>query len=265
MNILLDMKDFFCCGNINIDNRKYDGYKYIVSDTSILIEKIIPHFDNYPLVGSKQLDYLDFKKAVLLINERNPNNLEKILDIKKKMNKKRSFEERWNYFNNLSLELKPEWIQAFIDGEGSFQCYISIKKNIIINPTLEIAQSNHDVEVLNAIKNFFGVGYLKPKYNIKLLNEVKSSRSVSRLIINQEEKVIEFFDKYSLFTNKQLDYLEWKTIVQLKSSNTHKTEEGLQSIINLKKGMNSGRILNSTIVSSEDKLNIIKYLDKIEK
>ena len=33
-------------------------------------------------------------------------------------------------------------------------------------PTLEIAQSNHDVLLLNAFIQFFGCGYLKPKYDI---------------------------------------------------------------------------------------------------
>jgi hypothetical protein len=47
---------YFGCGNINIDNRKFDTYKYIVSDNKLLIEKIIPHFEKYPLVGSKHLD-----------------------------------------------------------------------------------------------------------------------------------------------------------------------------------------------------------------
>jgi hypothetical protein len=73
---------------------------------------------------------------------------------------------------------------------------------------MEIAQSSHDIEVLNAIKNFFGVGYLKPKYDIKSLNESKKSRSVSRLIINQSSVIAEFFNKYPMLTRKQLDFLD---------------------------------------------------------
>lgn len=38
------------------------------------------------------------------------------------MNSKRSFEERWYYFEKLdSIKLNNEWVQAFIDGEDSFQ------------------------------------------------------------------------------------------------------------------------------------------------
>jgi LAGLIDADG endonuclease len=104
-------------------------------------------------------------------------------------------------------------VQAFIDGEGTFQCRIANVTNagrnyVSVNPTLEIAQSSHDVQVLNAIKNFFGLGYLKPKYNIKSLDESKKSCSVSRLIINQYKSLIDFFDKYLIFTRKYLDYLD---------------------------------------------------------
>lgn len=264
--ILSDLKSFFNCGNINIDNRKFNTYKYTVSKISDLVNIIIPHFDKYPLVGSKNLDFLDFKKALFLLIERNSDNLKKILLIKSKMNRNRMYEERWNYLNKLSFDLKPEWVQAFIDGEGTFQCRIAEVKNkeknyVSIIPTLEIAQSSHDIEVLNGIKNFFGLGYLKPKYNIKSLYESKKSRSVSRLIINQYENIIKFLDKYSMLTRKYLDYLDWKKIIELKSNNIHKTSEGLQNMMSIKKGMNKGRLLNSNLLCNSDRLKVVNWSD----
>jgi len=92
--ILSDLKSFFNCRNINIDNRKFNTYKYTVSKTSDLINIIIPHFNKYPLVGSKNLDFLDFKRALFLLIERDSDNLNKILLIKSKMNKSRLYEER---------------------------------------------------------------------------------------------------------------------------------------------------------------------------
>lgn len=264
LNILSNLNSFFNCGNINIDNRKFNAYKYIVCRTYDLVNIIIPHFDKYPLVGSKHLDFLDFKKALFLLIEKNPNNLNEILLIKNKMNKNRLYEERWNYLNKLTFNLKSEWVQAFIDGEGTFQCRIanvtnSEKNYISVNPTLEIAQSSHDIEVLNAIKDFFNLGYLKPKYNIKSLDNSKKSRSVNRLIINQHEKIIDFLDKYPIITRKYLDYLDWKKIIELKSNNIYKTPEGLQYMINIKKTMNRGRLLNSNLFCDYDKLKILNW------
>lgn len=77
-----------------------------------------------------------------------------------------------------------------------------------LTPTLEIAQSNHDVGILNAFVQFFGCGYLKPKYDINDIEAVKSSRIVNRFVVNQHAVVTEFFDKYPLLTRKYLDYLD---------------------------------------------------------
>ena len=122
--ILYYLKEFFKVGNINIDNKKTNGYKYVVSNRKDLINVIFPHFEKYPLEGSKHLDFLDLKKCVLLMEE-SPNNIGKVLFIKSNMNKGRSYEQRWSYLKDKKFKLNPEWVQAFIDGEGTFQCRIA--------------------------------------------------------------------------------------------------------------------------------------------
>jgi len=87
------LKDFFQVGNINIDNRSTEGYKYVISNRKDLINILFPHFDKYPLQGTKHLDFLDFKRCVLLMEE-SSNNLDLVLSIKNNMNRGRSFEER---------------------------------------------------------------------------------------------------------------------------------------------------------------------------
>lgn len=73
------------------------------------------------------------------------------------MNKKRSFE-------NILINIKAEWLQDFIDGQGSFQFGIINTVNrgkdfLAINPSLEIAQISHDVKLLWPIKEFIVVTY----------------------------------------------------------------------------------------------------------
>ena len=163
--ILKDLHKYFGCGNIYIDNRKENALKFSVSIIEDIIEKIIPHFDKYPLLTSKNLDFQDFKKVALLIYSKQ--HLDKkvkddILLIKNNMNSLRSFEQRWEFFQKSKpIKLANEWVQGFIDGEGSFQFNISHTKNrgkpyISLSATLEIAQSNHDVGILNALVLFFG-------------------------------------------------------------------------------------------------------------
>ena len=126
-----------------------------------------------------------------------------------------------------------------------------------VNPTLEIAQRSHDVFVLRAIVEYFGIGYLKPKYDIFSLEDSKNSRDVSRAVFNQFEVIIKFVDEYPMLTCKQLDYLDWKEIIRLKNQGAHKIEEGKQKMIELKLGMNRGRFLNSNLFNNSDKLSIM--------
>lgn len=58
-NILLLFKKKVS-GSVVIDNRKTFTYKFIVQNYEDAAPKniIIPHFDKYPLQGSKQLDFL---------------------------------------------------------------------------------------------------------------------------------------------------------------------------------------------------------------
>lgn len=248
--ILLALQRYFGCGNIYIDNKKEDAYKFSVNKIDDIINYVIPLLDKYSLRTSKNLDYQDFKKVALLMKDKqhlNPKVKEEIVLIKNNMNSLRSFEERWNYLKNSEpISLSSEWVQAFVDGEGCFQFGMSNTVNrgkpyIALTPTLEIAQSNHDVAILNAIIQFFGYGYLKPKYDINNLEAAKASRIVNRLVINQHSVIIDFFDKYPLYTRKLLDYKDWKTLIQLKAEGAHRTPEGLKKMQSIKASMNKGR------------------------
>ena len=90
------------------------------------------------------------------------------------------------------------------------------KNKVILDSSMEIAQANHDVLILIAIKQFFNGGYIKPKYNVSSITECQESRSVNRFILRDTNKIIEFVNKYPMLTRKHLDYLDWKTIVELK-------------------------------------------------
>ena len=109
------------------------------------------------------------------------------------------------------------------------------------NPTIEIAQSNHDVAILEIIKRFLDSGYIKPKFNTSSWLETQNSRSTSRFVTNQEDKVIEFVDKYPLLTTKHLDYLDWKKLISIKDQQLHRTKEGFSSMITIKDSINKGR------------------------
>jgi hypothetical protein len=94
LGILYDLKKFFNCGHIHIDNKKENAYKYNVAKLDDIINIIIPHFDKYPLLTSKNLDYLDFRKAAFLLKSKSDFYANEILFIKNNMNNKRFYAER---------------------------------------------------------------------------------------------------------------------------------------------------------------------------
>jgi LAGLIDADG endonuclease len=190
--------------------------------------------------------------------------LEKIREISSKMNTGRTFREKYNFLSHslnldsngtIQYKLPEYWVQTFIDGEGMFYNYLKTelpltslnhypeeKIKVILNSSMEIAQANHDVLILIAIKQFFNGGYIKPKYNVSSITECQESRSVNRFILRDTKKIIEFVNKYPMLTKKHLDYLDWKTIVELKNNGEYKSPEGLAKIQEIKGRMNSCRL-----------------------
>lgn len=143
--------------------------------------------------------------------------------------------------------MKPEWVQAFIDGQGSFQFLISNTTNrgkpyLQVYARLEIGQSNHDVKLLISIQNFFK-GYIKPKYDYTNMEAAEKSRIVNSYINTDNYVVIDFVDKYPMLTSKRLDYIDWKKLIHLKREGAHKTIEGRYKIFELTGGMNANRYL----------------------
>jgi hypothetical protein len=67
--------------------------KFHVTSLANIIKYVLPHFDKYPLVTSKALNYADFKRVAMLKLEgvhSTQEGLQQILAIKAGMNKLRS-------------------------------------------------------------------------------------------------------------------------------------------------------------------------------
>ena len=86
--ILFLMQNIFQCGFIRRDYSD-KTLKYEVRSLENLINKIIPHFEKYPLISEKQNDFNHFKKVCFLMQKnmhKKKNGLKKILDFAFQMN-----------------------------------------------------------------------------------------------------------------------------------------------------------------------------------
>lgn len=67
LSIIQKLHLFFGCGGIRF-SKTDRTYKYEVRSISDLMEKIIPHFDQFPLQGNKEEDFGRFKKICRLVH-----------------------------------------------------------------------------------------------------------------------------------------------------------------------------------------------------
>src|SRR3954468_22078737 len=238
-SVLYLLKEFFGCGVVKIDNKNTDGLKDQLSSIVDISRVLIPHLDKYPLLTSKYLNYLTFKKAIKMLENKEHltlQGIEKLKNMASQMNTNRTFEEKGQFCQEHTSKstISPEWIQGFTYAEGCLYFYMG-KPNIkgkesstwYLQASLEIAQNTHDVSVLEMIKRFFNCGIIKPKRQDDFLETAQSTRSVSRYVISNltdvMKTVIPFFDEYLLLTNKSLDFVDWKRLIEMKNSKQHYT------------------------------------------
>jgi LAGLIDADG endonuclease len=89
--LMRNLVSFFECGNYFSRNNKNFG-ELIITKFEDLIDKVIPFFNKYPILGVKALDFEDFKKVALLMKNKihlTSEGLEEIKKIKSGMNKGR--------------------------------------------------------------------------------------------------------------------------------------------------------------------------------
>ena len=78
--ILFQVQTFFDCGYIR-RSRKDGCYRYEVRSIKDLVDKIIPHVDNYPLLFEKAENFKSFKWICLKIHSNQHKNLESLKEI----------------------------------------------------------------------------------------------------------------------------------------------------------------------------------------
>jgi len=101
-----------------------------------------------------------------------------------------------------------------------------------IEPSFTITLHKRDLLLLNLIQATFGVGRVLEK-NKDVSYTVWSIKDITNVIIPH-------FDKYPLLTQKRVDFLLFKSIVELINRKEHLTEEGLIKIVNIKASLNNG-------------------------
>lgn len=156
-------------------------------------------------------------------------------------------------FNKLPLNKdnlgNSSWLSGFVDADGSFSvqhtktetgaakrkisCRLRIEQRILDPNT------NEDYfYILNQICLFF---------NCKLLTRTQKSTGNTYYILTASSKaslniIINYFNKYPLFSSKFLDYQDWELVAKLFINSQHLTPEGINTVEVVRSRMNTKRV-----------------------
>lgn len=117
-------------------------------------------------------------------------------------------------------------------GEGCF-LILTTKNTKSVTLRFKLTQHTRDIVLMKNIREYLGCGAYYSSENI--------GEFVVSKFLDIKDKIIPFFDKYTILGNKSLDYLDFKKAALLINRKEHLTKEGYEKILLLKGGMNRGR------------------------
>ena len=133
------------------------------------------------------------------------------------------------------------YVTGFVDGEGCFSITIQKSRNVRLGiqviPEFHVSQHQSRVEVLEAIKEKFGCGYIKP-------NDSNNPRDLTSVYVvrdlnNLHNKIVPFFKKYPLISSKRKDFDKFVEIVNRMKNREHLKKNELIAILKTAFSMNA--------------------------
>lgn len=127
------------------------------------------------------------------------------------------------------------YISGFVDGEGSFN--ISIRKHpgykLGWKTSLTFNVSQKGAQSLELLNKTFQCGYVRKRWDdLHYFEIVEFEKIISR--------VIPFFQKFKLRSEKRNDFLTFREIAELVKNGEHLTVNGIRKILELRQPMNYG-------------------------
>jgi hypothetical protein len=136
------------------------------------------------------------------------------------------------------MKLDAQWVVGFVDGEGCFFVGINphpeMTAGFQVLPEFTVVQHRRDIQLLHALKAFFGCGV------VRINREDRMAYRVRRLE-HLKEKILPFFEQHPLHSKKRQDFLKFRKVVRWMEQGEHLQPEGIRKIRALASTMNRGR------------------------
>lgn len=129
LRLLYFIKKILGVGSVNVPNSKDNSAEYRIRDRKAIIHSILPIFDKYTLLTSKQFHYQLFRKAILIYSDSTLSFEEKDKELtllKSQSLPKNYISTAWNTIefpitvNQVKTIITKDWLVGFTEAEGSF-------------------------------------------------------------------------------------------------------------------------------------------------
>ena len=134
-------------------------------------------------------------------------------------------------------KLQAQWVVGFVDGEGCFNVGINphpeMSCQFQVLPEFTVVQHHRDIQLLHALKKFFGCGVVRTNHGDRMAYRVRG-------LDHLNERIVPFFEKHPLKSKKRVDFARFRKILHLIKQGKHLKAEGIQEIREIASVMNTG-------------------------
>jgi hypothetical protein len=148
------------------------------------------------------------------------------------------------------MQLNPDWVVGFVDGEGCF--FVGIQRNPTVKigfqviPEFRVVQHKRDLDVLHALKSFFGFGRVCQNHDDRWEYRVRR--------LDHLREVSDFFRSHRLKTKKRVDFQKFCEVLRVMDEGRHLTKDGLKDIARIATLMNTGNRPRLAELMDEDRV-----------
>jgi hypothetical protein len=149
------------------------------------------------------------------------------------------------------MKLSPDWVVGFVDGEGCF--FVGIQRNPTVKigfqviPEFRVVQHKRDLDVLHALKKFFGFGRVCQNHGDRWEFRVRR--------LDQLRAIADFFEQRPLRTKKRVDHHKFSDVLRMMEEGRHLTSDGLGEIKRIAAAMNTGNRPRLAASLDEDRVH----------
>ena len=145
------------------------------------------------------------------------------------------------------MKLEAQWVVGFTDGEGCF--FVGVNRHpemtsgFQVLPEFTVVQHRRDLQLLHALKDFFGCGVVRTNHGDRMAYRVRGLDHLT-------ETIVPFFEKHLLRSKKAVDFLKFRDVILLMKQGEHLKPEGIERIRGIAAVMNRGARFEAEKVKS---------------